>query len=369
MHRTVLALTVCAALTLAPAWPVFAQQTKPSPASEPAADPGPDAQAISAQIFGGTRPHDEAYGAYQRGLYLTALALALPRAQKDDGPAQTLIAEIYANGLGVARDMKKAASWYALGDKNGDVNATYALAVLYQNGAGVDKDPARAAQLFEKAAQKGDPRAKYNVALLYVEGRQVPPNQIKAAKLMADAAAAGLPEAQYDYGVMLTEGAGVAPDTAKGAEQIERAAEAGLPAAQVEYATMLYLGEGVSRDKSAAAGWYRRAANLGNPVAQNRLAKLLAVGEGVKKDLEDAVMWRELARRQGLTDPQTDQLLESAPDETVQQGEMRARYWPGQPPQSAIPDGQRKSTGLIAPSAPNLPLDAKKDPADAPSAP
>ena len=51
-----------------------------------------------------------AYGAFQRGYYLTALELALPRAEQGDRAAQTLIGEIYAKGLGVAQDDQKAAA-------------------------------------------------------------------------------------------------------------------------------------------------------------------------------------------------------------------------------------------------------------------
>ena len=55
-----------------------------------------DARAISEDIFGSSVPPDEAFGAFQRGYYLTALSLALPRAEKGDGAAQTLIGEIYS---------------------------------------------------------------------------------------------------------------------------------------------------------------------------------------------------------------------------------------------------------------------------------
>ena len=59
-------------------------------------------------------PHnaDIAYGAYQRGLYLTALAEATKRAQQNDAHAMTLLGELYAQGLGIGRDDGKAAQWY-----------------------------------------------------------------------------------------------------------------------------------------------------------------------------------------------------------------------------------------------------------------
>ncbi len=290
------------------------------------------AVAISDQIFG--QKVDEAYGAFQRGYFLTALALALPRAQSGDRNAQTLIGEIYSKGLGVAEDAKTAAGWYQLGSDAGDPLATFELAMMYQEGRGVEKDRKLAASLFEKAANAGNPMAKYNLGLLHIEGTYATPNLVKAAALIGAAAEAGIAEAQYDFGTMLSEGAGVAPDLKRAAEQFRLAAEGGLTAAQIEYATALYLGKGVEPDRVAAALWYQRAAEAGNPVAQNRYAKLLAAGEGVTLDLESAAMWRALARRQGLSDPQLDKLLVSIRPEKLARAEERARFWPSEPPTS-----------------------------------
>lgn len=292
-----------------------------------------EASDISAQIFGkpGKSP-DYAYGAFQRGYYLTALGLALKRAAKNDAAAQTLIGVIYQQGLGVAQDAGKAAGWYTIAAHNGDPLAAFELALMYQSGTGVPKDGARAAKLFEQSAAKGYAPAKYNLALLYIEGLNVKPDMIKAAKLMKEAAEADVPEAHYDYGNMLIQGAGVPPNVEAGAKQIGMAAEEGLVAAEVDYATMLYLGNGVPRDHAAAVRWYKKAAEAGNPVAQNRYAKLLAVGEGVPLDLEQAAMWRALARRQGLNDPQLDKLLVSIPPAALKKAERRARYWPAPVP-------------------------------------
>ena len=46
---------------------------------------------------------DLAYGAFQRGLYLTALAEAEKRAKQNDPAAMTLLGQLYADGLGVGR--------------------------------------------------------------------------------------------------------------------------------------------------------------------------------------------------------------------------------------------------------------------------
>lgn len=300
--------------------------------AQPAAAQNNAAEQISDAVFGPRHPTDYAFGAFQRGYFLTALELALPRAEQGDAAAQTLIAEIYARGLGVAQSAERAAGWYQLAANNGDRLAAFELGMLYQDGVGVPRNRQRAAELFRTSAEAGYVPAKYNLALLHVEGVYAEPNLTRAATLMKEAADAELPEALYDYGAMLLEGAGVAPNVTQGADYIRRAAEAGLADAQVDYATLLYLGQGVDRDIEAAARWYAIAAEAGNVVAQNRYAKLLAVGEGITLDLEEAAMWRALARRQGLTDPDLDRLLVSIPAEALARAEERARFWPVTPP-------------------------------------
>jgi len=306
-----------------------------------------DALSISNDIFGPRLRIDAAYGAFQRGYFLTALGLALPRAESGDAAAQTLIAEIYAKGLGVAENLPRASGWYALASENGDALATFELALMYQDGLGVPKNRTRAAELFAEAAERGSIPAKYNLGLLHIEGTFAAPNLVKAAELIGEAAAAELPEAQYDYGTMLLEGAGVAPNPREGARQIGLAAEQGLAAAQIDFATLLYLGKGVERNLSEAVRWYARAAEGGNAVAQNRYAKLLAVGEGVDLDLEQAAMWRALARRQGLTDPALDELLVSIGPQELARAEERARFWPSDP-HAAV--AQNDATPTLAPA-------------------
>ena len=314
--------------------------------------PTNDALAISQDVLGPRAGVDEAYGAFQRGYYLTALNLALPRAELQDSAAQTLIGQIYAEGLGVPQNLQSAASWYQMAARNGDAIATFELGLMYQNGRGVARDRARAAELFQRAADMGNLTAKYNLGLLHIEGKYVAPDLAAAARLIGEAADGGLVEALYDHGSMLIEGAGVPPDPVSGAQQIATAAREGLVAAQVDYATLLYLGQGVEKDLGEAVSWYSRAAAAGNAVAQNRYAKLLAVGEGVEPDLEEAAMWRSLARRQGLSDPALDRLLISILPDELARAEERARFWPSQPPSAVADAGPPPEASAAVPSAP-----------------
>ncbi len=328
-------------------------------------EPAGPADVISDEIFGPRVPTDYAFGAFQRGYFLTALELALPRAEQGEAAAQTLIAELYAKGLGVAQNDQRAAGWYQLAANGGDNLAIFALALAYQDGVGVPKNRARAADLFSKAADAGYVPAKYNMALLHVEGIYTSPSLVTAAALMKEAADAELPEAQYDYGSMLIEGAGVVPDPTEGARYIGLAAGQNLIAAQIDYATLLYLGQGIEKDVAAAATWYGRAADAGNAVAQNRYAKLLAVGEGVALNLEDAAMWRALARRQGLSDPSLDRLLVSIPAAELTSAEERARFWPSTPPSV---ETVLEIPTVTTPPADGEALPAPTDPGEEPAA-
>ena len=73
----------------------------------------------------GGRAPDLAYGAYQRGLYITALREATARLERnrEDAAAMTLLGELYNQGLGVAADPAKAMEWYRLAAQRGDPHA------------------------------------------------------------------------------------------------------------------------------------------------------------------------------------------------------------------------------------------------------
>src|SRR5580704_8405952 len=110
----------------APAAPK-AQPVKPKPAAP--STPAPAAAPALATNNG--RPPDLAFGAFQRGYYITAFALATKNVDdKADPKAMTLLGELYANGLGVPQDDKKAAEWYKLAADRGDREAMFALAMF-----------------------------------------------------------------------------------------------------------------------------------------------------------------------------------------------------------------------------------------------
>ena len=134
---------------------------------------------------------DLAYGAYQRGLYLTALREATARLARDpeDAAAMTLLGELHNQGLGVRQDPAKAAEWYRLAAKRGDAHALAALGLMAMDGRGTDKNPGQGRAWLEQAAAKGEPTACYNLALLLLSsGAQA--DLLRAVELLRTAAEA-----------------------------------------------------------------------------------------------------------------------------------------------------------------------------------
>ena len=252
---------------------------------------------------------DLAYGAFQRGYYLSAMQLALPRAEAGDPAAQTLIAELHMQGFGIARDLEAAAQWYRFAAEGGDAQAQFAYASLLLDKARRNRQvrPKAARVFMEKAAKSGHARAQFNIAQMIVADRPSYAGFEKAKPFYEAAAEAGLADAQYALATILAEGNGVpAPDEKGAREWMTRAALGGLDTAQVELGIWLVNGRGGEARPDEALEWFRRAARGGNVVAQNRLARMHAFGIGTLIDPVRAGAWHVVTKRAGYADPEMD---------------------------------------------------------------
>jgi TPR repeat protein len=271
---------------------------------------------------------DLAFGAYQRGYYLTALREAEKRlsANPKDGAAMTLIGEIYHDGFAVKRDDVEAARWWRLASTFGDPRGAYEYGVALISGSGVAQDKELARAQFLKAAETGISGALYNLGVLALQkGAGDKPDYATAADYFRRAADAGDGEAAYSYGVLVREGKGVALDTDEAAKWLKRAADENVIAGQVEYAIMLFNGVGVVKDESGAARLFLLAASRRNPIAQNRLAHLYITGRGVPKDVVRAALWNGLAKAAGLKDDKLDAAIGALTGEQLNQVKELAR--------------------------------------------
>ncbi len=272
----------------------------------------------------GTLP-DAAYGAFQRGYYITAHNLALPRAENGDAAAQTLIAEIYARGLGMPRNARKAAEWYAKAAGQGVPEAQFQYALMLLDGNFVSKDTNRAYELMQVAADNGNRLAQFNVAQMILDKHPGFENQKRAVAYYQSAADAGLADAQYAMSQVYASGFGGRKADEKEARRwLLLAARQGFDTAQLDLGTWMVEGRGGERNPKEGFAWLKRAAESGNVAAQNRLAKLYRAGIGTEGDVQEAAAWYISARRAGLIDPQMEDFLAGLTAEEMKEAIQRA---------------------------------------------
>jgi TPR repeat protein len=269
---------------------------------------------------------DLAFGAFQRGRYLEAAARA-EKIASNDPRALTLLGELYGEGLGVPRDLKRSFGYYQRAHERGDNAATFAVAMGYLQGIGVAQNREQAAKLLRIAADKGHAAAAYNLSLLYLQGQVLKPDFAEAARLMRIAAEKDIADAQHALAIFHQEGKGVAKDERESVRWLRRAAKLDHVPATIELAIALFNGRGTEKDEKAAAQAMRRAALKGNPLAQNRLARMMSAGRGVEKNVVEAMAWHLMARSQNVSDPMLDDIFGDMNPDDKKKAQDILRAW------------------------------------------
>lgn len=248
----------------------------------------------------GQAPVDEAYGAFQRGLYITARNLALPRAENGDAAAQTLLAEIHARGLGVPINMQEAAKWYALAAEQNVREAQYQYGMLLSRTGEGDEAIERGMAFVKAAADNGHARAQFNYAQFVLNGRPTTNGREEAFTYFSRAADQGIADAQFVVAqYYLTGGSAVQVNEKKARDLLQKAAAQGFLSAQFEYGMLLVDGIGGPRDVARGSGWILQAARVGSAPAQSAIAQLYRLGIGVEPNNIEAAAWYVVARRAG----------------------------------------------------------------------
>lgn len=272
---------------------------------------------------------DEAYGAYQRGLYLTAFQLALARAEKGDATAQTLVAEMMSQGLGIKRDRKNAAFWYGEAAKGGDPAAMFKYSLLLLDGTGgVPRDRELAGDYMRKAAEAGNVSALFNYAQMLASATPGDEGLRQALPFFEQAADKGLADAQYALSQLYIGLDGVpAEKKARARDYLKKAALAGFDTAQHDMGVWLIEGIGGDTDYETGFRWLRVAALRGNVAAQNKLALLYVNAIGTRPDPVEAGKWYVLSRRAGLADDDLEDFFLGVSDEVQKKATEAADHF------------------------------------------
>ena len=111
----------------------------------------------------------------------------LEKAARAGAPVYLIIADSYAQGVGVARDPARAADWYRIGAETGDPLAQYEIGRRYLEGDGVAPDPVQAILYLELAVTRlrdAKKREAANWALMRAKWGATPEEREKVAALI-----------------------------------------------------------------------------------------------------------------------------------------------------------------------------------------
>jgi localization factor PodJL len=130
-------------------------------------------------------------------------------AESGDPKAIFEIGSRYADGRGVASDMKTAAKWYAEAAGLGYAPAEYRIGNFYEKGIGVERDLGKAEEWYIKAADKGNAAAMHNLGVLYAMGADGAVDNEAAVRWFEKAAELGVKDSQFNLGILAAKGVGM----------------------------------------------------------------------------------------------------------------------------------------------------------------
>ena len=199
----------------------------------------------------------------------------LKEARIGDPAAQYDVALMYANGVGVGKDIAQAFAWTKASAEKGHTVAQYLLGSAYSSGLGTPKDLQKALFWFVRSYEHGNEKAALKLAkVLSVEQSAL------AFQFLIESAEKGVAEAQLAVAESYAHAVGVMQDARLALEWYRRAAGQGLAGAQFALGQAHERGMGIAEDLVVATQWYREAAAHGHPGAQLSLDRLDAVGSG-----------------------------------------------------------------------------------------
>lgn len=148
-------------------------------------------------------------------------------AMKGDPSAEFEIGARFAEGKGVAQDLKQAVSWYQRAASKGFAPAQYRYASMLERGLGAKADLAKASVWYQRAAEQGIVKAMHNLAVLTSGRDGVPADHTLAMRWFTSAAEYGLVDSQFNLAIMHENGLGVEKDNREAYKWFSLAARAG----------------------------------------------------------------------------------------------------------------------------------------------
>ncbi len=182
--------------------------------------------------------------------------------------------------------------WKAAADA-GQAEAQFDLGLLYAQGLGVRRDLTEASRWYRKSAEQGNAQAEFSLGQMYSRGWGVPRDEADAVRWLQMANSVESEGPPTDWA--LVEGYGTPRDQKQAAYWYSLAAQKGHPEAQFNLARLYAQGDGVKRDQQQAARWVSASARQGYTPALANFGERYATGQGVSQDDKRAYFWLTLA--------------------------------------------------------------------------
>ncbi len=199
------------------------------------------------------------------------------------------------------KDYHRAYQEWKAAAEAGQAEAEFDLGLLYAEGLGVRRDLSEAMRLYRSAAEKGNAQAQFALGQIYLRGWGTPRDEVDAIRwiMMANSVEAAGPPTDW----VAVEGYGVPRDPRQAVYWYDRAARSGHPEAQFDLARLCSSGEG--------------------------FGERYATGNGVVQDHKRAYFWLTLAFLNGEKHGEKLRAAEAAklPAEEVAQQERAAQDW------------------------------------------
>jgi TPR repeat protein len=210
------------------------------------------------------------------------------KALNGNGQAAFFLAEIYADGKGIAKDPDEAKRWFEIAAElnYGPID----VANRYWVGRGVPQDVERAVYWYQRV---GCHTAGYQLGKMYELGVGVPQDYTKAAdcyRQMMDSNS----HARLGIANLTAKGLGVPRDELTALTLFRESAEREIGGVAFEIAVRYSLGRGIPEDEAQASHWWRVSATYHNGGAATNLARNLLDGKGVSRAALAAYLWTSL---------------------------------------------------------------------------
>jgi hypothetical protein len=217
------------------------------------------------------------------------------------------LAVLYTEGVGVTKDLKRAAALFAQACSGNSLAACNHMGLVFAEGMGVEKNPVEAAKMFARACDGGHGLACKNLGLMLRDGRGVEKDLELAEQALDKACKAEIPFACTNAGDLdRVIASGAKDDAARNAafakmrEHYQKGCDTTLPAKAIDVTACRQLGiaylegTGVPKTAGAAAVWLAKACSPvasdgDDPIACRLLGMMKVDGVGLPRDPEGGV--------------------------------------------------------------------------------